>query len=56
MFFEVITGVLGRSGNFNITQRFLLRRRVFPDYLFLMTMVTFVEIFKLRRYSWIESL
>ena len=33
VFFEVIPSVLGRSINFNITQRFLLRRHVFPDYL-----------------------
>ena len=32
-FFEVIPVVLGRSVNFNTTQRFLLRRPVFPDYL-----------------------
>ena len=32
-FFEVIPGVLGRSVNFNITSRFLLRRPVFPEYL-----------------------
>ena len=38
-FFEVIPGVLGRSVNFNKTQRFLLRRPVFPDYPFLVTMV-----------------
>ena len=35
VFCEVIPGVLGRSVNFNIKQRFLLRRPVFPDYLFL---------------------
>ena len=34
VFFEVIPGVLGRSVNFNI-----LRRPVFPDYPFLVTMV-----------------
>ena len=34
-FYEVIPGVLGRSVNFNITYRFLLRRPVFPDYPFL---------------------
>ena len=39
VFFEVIPGVLGRSVNFNITKRFLLRRPVFPDYPFLVTMV-----------------
>ena len=33
VFVEVIPGVLGRSVNFNILQRFLLRRPVFPDYL-----------------------
>ena len=33
VFFEVMPGVLGRSVNFNLTQRFLLRRPVFPDYL-----------------------
>ena len=38
-FYEVIPGVLGRSVNFNIAYRFLLRRPVFPDYSFLMTMV-----------------
>ena len=38
-FFEAIPGVLGRSVNFNITERFLLRRPAFPDYLFLMTML-----------------
>ena len=38
-FYEVIPGVLGRSVNFNITYRFLLRRPVFPDYPFLMTMI-----------------
>ena len=32
VFFKVIPGVLGRSVNFNIIQRFLLRRPVFPDY------------------------
>ena len=35
----MIPGVLGPSVNFNITYRFLLRRPVFPDYPFLMTMV-----------------
>ena len=43
VFFEVIPGVLGRSVNFDITYRFLLRRPVFPDYHsipFLMTMVS----------------
>ena len=35
VFSEVIPGVLGRSVNFNITLRFLLRRPVFPDYMFL---------------------
>ena len=35
VFFEVIPGVSGRSVNFNITYRFLLRRLVFPDYPFL---------------------
>ena len=39
VFFEVIPGVLGHSVNFNITYRFLWRRPVFPDYLFLMTMI-----------------
>ena len=39
-FYEVIPGVLGRSVNFNITYRFLLRRPVFPDYPFLMNMIT----------------
>ena len=38
-FFEAIPSVLGRSVNFNITSRFLLRRPVFPDYLFLVNMV-----------------
>ena len=38
--FEVIPGVLGRSVNFNIILRFLSRRPVFPDYLFLMTMIS----------------
>ena len=33
LFFEVIPGVLGRSVNFNATQRFLLKRPVFPYYL-----------------------
>ena len=32
-FLEVTPGVLGRSVNFNIIQRFLLRRPMFPDYL-----------------------
>ena len=38
-FFEIIPGDLGRLVNFNITERFLLRRPVFPDYPFLVTMV-----------------
>ena len=33
VFFEVIPGVLGRSVNFSIIKRFLLRRPMFPDYL-----------------------
>ena len=33
VFFEVILDVLGRQVNFNIKQRFILRRPVFPDYL-----------------------
>ena len=32
-FFQVVPGVLGRSVNFNIMYRFLLRRPVFTDYL-----------------------
>ena len=32
-FFKVIPGVLDPLVNFNITQRFLLRQSVFPDYL-----------------------
>ena len=40
-FLEVIPGVLGRSVNFNITLRFLLKRPVFRDYMFLVTMVAF---------------
>ena len=39
VFFEVIPGVLGHSVNFNITQRFLLRWPVFPDYSFLVTLI-----------------
>ena len=39
LFFEVIPGVLGHSVNFNITQRFLLRWPVFPDYPFLVTLI-----------------
>ena len=38
-FFEVIVVLLGCSVNFNITQIFLLRRPVFSDYLFLVTML-----------------
>ena len=33
MFFKATRGVLGRSVNFSITSRFLLRRSVFPDFL-----------------------
>ena len=43
-FFEVIPGTLGRSVNFNITLRFLLRRPVFPDYPFLVNMITLRQI------------
>ena len=39
VFFKAIPGVLGHSVNFNITWRYLLRRPVFPDYPFLVTMV-----------------
>ena len=48
-FSEAIPGVLGRSVNFNITSTFLLRWPVFPDYLFLVTMVlsNFHELVKL---------
>ena len=42
--FEVIPGVLGRSVNFNITYRFLLRQPVFPDHLFLMTRLEAITI------------
>ena len=41
--FEVIPGVLGRSVNFNKTQRFLLRLPMFPDYPFLVTMVKYIK-------------
>ena len=46
VFFEVIPGVLGHSVNFNITSIFLLRWPVFPDYLFLVTMIraTFITV------------
>ena len=37
VFFEIIPDVLGRSVNFNITRRFLLRRPTFRDYPFLVT-------------------
>ena len=52
VFFEVIPGVLGRSVNFNITQRFLLRRPVFPDYPLLVTMFlqTWVRVCQLDNY------
>ena len=39
-FFEVIPGVLGRSVDFNVAWRFLLRLFVFPDYPFLVTMIS----------------
>ena len=39
VFYEVIPSVLGHSVNFNITYRFLLRRSVFPDSPFLVTMI-----------------
>ena len=38
-FFEVTPGVLGHSINFYIPERFLLRRTVFPDYQFLVSMI-----------------
>ena len=51
-FLEVIPGVLGRSVNFNITWRFLLRRPVFPDYPLLVTMFlqTWVRVCQLDNY------
>ena len=39
VFFKLILGVLGRSVNFNIIWKFLLRRPMFPDYPFLVTMI-----------------
>ena len=48
-FSEALPGGWGRSVNFNITSTFLLRWPVFPDYLFLVTMVlsNFHELVKL---------
>ena len=51
VFFEVILDVLGRSVNFNITYRFLLRRPVFPDYPFLVAMVFLIFLMFLKKMS-----
>ena len=48
VFFEMIPDVLGLSVNFNMTKRFLLKRPVFPDYPFLVTMFWRCFFFSLR--------
>ena len=42
VFFKVIPGALDRSVNFNITQKFPLKRPVFAEYPFLVTMVKII--------------